>query len=457
MSAGTLTIGRPSGHGPPQGLRLTVVMGPDAGASVVIGNEPAIIGRAEGAHLRLTDPAVSWFHVELRANPIGVEVKDLESHNGTYCAGVSLLRGMVGSGATLEIGSSAIRIDHDQKAVVIDEGLARFGGLRGNSPSMHALFALLAGLAATDLSVLIEGPTGTGKELAAQALHESSPRVKGPFMVLDCTAIPSTLAESVLFGHERGAFTGASERRAGVFEAGDNGTIFLDEVGELPLQLQPKLLRVLEKREVVRVGGNQARPINVRIVCATWRDLRAMVNQGKFREDLYFRLAQSRVVIPALKDRPEDITTLVYHFLQGLPANVPAARMIVREALDELKRREYRGNVRELRSTVERAALLASGETITLADLTFERLLSTERERNIQEVAVSAGRELIGDDGQIAAFKEAKRTLVDEFERDYLSALLQRTGDNLSKASAISGVERHHLRDLLRKHGLRDK
>jgi transcriptional regulator with PAS, ATPase and Fis domain len=197
--------------------------------------------------------------------------------------------------------------------------------------------------------------------------------------VLDCTAIPSTLAESVLFGHERGAFTGASERRVGIFEAAEGGTVFLDEVGELPVELQPKLLRVLERREVVRVGSTTPRPVQVRVLSATWRDLRQMINQGRFREDLYYRLAQARVTIPPLKERADDIPLLVYHFLQRLPASTQGARAISQEALAELVRREYAGNVRELKSTVERAAMMAEGAVITSADLAFERMLSGER------------------------------------------------------------------------------
>ncbi len=317
---------------------------------------------------------------------------------------------------------------------------------------MRALYTLLERLAPTDLSLLIEGPTGTGKELAARAIHEASGHAEGPFVVLDCTAIPPSLAESILFGHERGAFTGAAERRPGVFEAAAQGTLFLDEVGELPSELQPKLLRVLEQRQVVRVGASQAIPVHARILSATWRELRLRVNQGTFREDLYYRLAQARVNLPALAERPDDIPLLVTYFLENLPAGTRCARAIAPDALVELSSREFRGNVRELRHTVERAAMLAAGDVIVSSDLAFERMLMGECQRAKSSPTESMLSET--PDSALPLFKEAKRTLVDEFERSYLEQLLGRAGKNLSRASAFAGIERHHLRDLLKKHGL---
>ncbi|MBL8602847.1 MAG: sigma 54-dependent Fis family transcriptional regulator [Myxococcales bacterium] len=449
-----------------RGVRVTVLAGPDAGQQVVLANARAIVGRSAGCDLRLSDPTVSAFHAELSAveERTGIQVSDLSSRNGTQYAGARLEKAIVPSGATLEVGSSIVRVELDAAFETQIADLHAFGELRGRNVAMRELFSTLQRLARTELSVLIEGQTGTGKELAARGLHDTSPYGNGPFVVLDCTAIPSTLAESVLFGHERGAFTGANERRAGIFEAAEGGTVFLDEVGELPLELQPKLLRVLERREVVRVGSTTPRPVQVRVVCATWRDLRQMINQGRFREDLYYRLAQARVTIPPLRERNDDIALLVYHFLQRLPPNTQGARAISQEALGELQRREYAGNVRELKSTVERAAMMAEGAVITGADLAFERMLSGERARApspAQSAPVSAP---MGDrgsmtpadpSGPLQPFKEAKRTLIDEFEKDYLQRLLHRTGDNLSRAAALAGIERHYLRDLFRKHGLR--
>jgi DNA-binding NtrC family response regulator len=413
------------------------------------------VGRTAAADVWLDDPAVSAFHVELTSMPNGVLVKD-GSRNGTFVhGGIRITEAIVPPGTMIMVGTTTLRIDRLEAGPrPAAPELASFGRLRASSAMMRSLFAVLARVAPTELSILIEGQTGTGKELVADAIHRASARANGPFSILDCTSVPRALAESVLFGHERGAFAGAEEARPGLFEGAEGGTVFIDEIGELPLDLQPKLLRVLEKREVVRIGGNRTIPVNVRVVASTWRDLRKMVNTGTFREDLYFRIAQARVGIPPLSERPDDIPALVYHFLQSLPPQAPGARMITREALDELRTRSWPGNVRELRSTVERAAMLAQGATITPADLGFERLIAGERNRQPAPATAALNAEAPAQEA-LPDFQAAKRTLVDEFERGYLASLLERSGDNLTRASAISGIERHHLRDLLRKHGLR--
>jgi DNA-binding NtrC family response regulator len=434
------------------GIRVSVVTGPDAGLRSAEALPRAIVGRANGADVVLGDAKVSAFHLELSATPSGVEVKDLQSRNGSYYQGARLDRGAVASGALLTIGDTTLRVELESGSEQEDPELLRFGSLRGASASMFRLFGLLSRLARTELSVLIEGPTGVGKELAARGLHAESLHAEGPFVVLDCTAIPATLAESVLFGHEKGAFTGATEARPGVFEAAGAGTIFLDEVGELALELQAKLLRVLEQREVVRVGSVKPRAMAARVLCATWRDLRERVNTGHFREDLYYRLTQARVVIPPLRERPDDIPVLVEHFLGKLPSNVPCAHGIDAPALAELMARDYPGNVRELRNVVERAAMTAESDTITPSDLAFERLLSGETQRASVPPVPSVAP---ADASELVPFKDAKRTLIEDFERGYLSRLLERAGNNLSKASTLARIERHYLRDLLRKHGLR--
>ena len=435
---------------------MTVLEGQGKSAATFTSNGPSMtVGRTAAADVWLDDPAVSAFHVELTSTPAGIAIKDAGSRNGTYVGGgIRVMEAVLPPGSMIMVGTTTLRVDRVDGPRAAAPELASFGKMRASSAIMRSLFAVLARVAPTELSILIEGQTGTGKELVADAIHAASQRANGPFAVLDCTSVPRTLAESVLFGHERGAFTGADEARPGIFEAAEGGTVFLDDIGELPRDLQPKLLRVLERREVVRVGGAKTIPVNVRVIAATWRDLRKMVNANTFREDLYFRIAQARVGIPPLAERADDIPALVYHFLQGLPAQAPGARMITREALDELKTRPWPGNVRELRSTVERAAMLAQGATITPADLGFERLIANERQR----APAAAGAMADGDGKAMEAlpdFKVAKRSLVDEFERGYLASLLERSGDNLTRASAISGIERHHLRDLLRKHGLR--
>ena len=438
----------------PLGVRVTITAGPEAGQSFPLARRTAVVGRSPAADVRLTDPTVSSFHFEIAAAPGGVHVVDLESANGTWYAGARVERATLPSGAMVGIGQSILRVDVDAPFAAEASEVPAFGALLGQSRSMRELFSMLERLCRTDLSVLIEGQTGTGKELVARALHDHGRTPQGPFMVLDCTAIPATLAESMLFGHERGAFTGAVDRRIGIFEAAQGGTIFLDEIGELPLELQPKLLRVLERREVQRVGGSKPIPIQVRVICATWREVRAMINQGKFREDLYFRLAQARISVPALRERPSDIPLLVNHFLGKIPRDMQAARAITDGALQELVRRDYPGNVRELKSTVERASMTAAADVITETDLAFERMLTGQR-LHTPATPTPTLPPASGPGGELGRFKDVKRTLIDEFERDYLQRLLAKTGNNLSRAAQIAGVERHHLRDLFKKHGLR--
>ncbi|MBX3226861.1 MAG: sigma 54-interacting transcriptional regulator [Labilithrix sp.] len=424
-------------------VRVVVVAGKARGASIE--GRKVTVGRSRVADLTLGDPTVSEFHVEVSAHPEGIELRDLGSYNGTYYEGARVLHAVVARGSTVQLGESAMRVDAsvDQAVPSTQDS---FRDLIGRSPAMRELFGLLAKLAPTELAVFVEGPTGSGKELVARALHDESARAGRPFVVLDCAALPASLAESVLFGHAAGAFTGATETRTGIFESANGGTIFLDEIGELPLDLQPKLLRVLEKSEVMRVGEVRPRPISVRVVSATWRDLRRMVNQGMFRDDLYFRLAQTRVKLPALSERREDIELLAASFLRRLPRNAAVARSLSREALSELAQRDFPGNVRELKNVIERAAYMAEGPVIRPHDLAFERLL--QRSAHAVETAAPDA------EGEVLEFKGAKRTAVDDFERDYLMRLMTKTGGNLTTAASLAGIERHYLRTLLKKHGL---
>lgn len=426
----------------PDGIRATIVAGPSYGAAAA--GRKLTIGRSPVADVPVADFTVSEFHLELAPHEGGIEVRDLDSWNGTYFEGARIGQGVVPRGATLMIGESAVVVDVTAEApVAAAPQRESFRSLLGRSAAMRELFALMDRLAPTELAVFIEGPTGSGKELVARALHDGSMRAAGPFTVLDCAALPPTLAESVLFGHAKGAFTGAIEARMGVFEAGHGGTVFLDEVGELPLEVQPKLLRVLEQRQVTRVGESRPRPISVRVLSATWREVRRMVNQGQFRDDLYFRLAQARVALPPLSERREDIELLATNFLRRLPRNAVCARALSREALSELAARDFPGNVRELRNVVERAAYMCHGPVIGPQDLAFERLLERGRD------ALDAG-EVDG----VPEFKGAKRTAIDDFERDYLARLMTKTNGNIAAASALAGIERHYLRSLLKKHGL---
>jgi len=459
----TLDLPAPESSGDARpALVITVVDGPDRGTTVTVPSARALVGRAETADVRLADPTVSQFHVELGASHDSVLVSDLGSRNGTRAGDVVIRVAEVPFGAELTLGSSRVRLDAGGKVERERSRASSFGALVGASPVMRELYALLERVARTDLAVLLEGETGTGKELAARALHETGRRGRAPFIVVDCTSIPPSLAESVLFGHEKGAFTGATERRSGLFEAADRGTLFLDEVGELARDLQPKLLRVLERREVVPVGATKPRPVDVRIVSATWRDLRTMVNDGSFREDLYYRLAQARIRLPSLQERREDVKPLVQHFLTQIPWGVTAARAIEHDALAAMAARAFPGNIRELKATVERAAMIAEGATITTADLAFDRLLAAERSRAAPAASAAPAQRAPSvlppppsNDAPIEKFKEAKRTLIDEFEKDYLARLLARAGTNVSRAASLAGIERQSLRDLLKRHGLR--
>jgi transcriptional regulator with GAF, ATPase, and Fis domain len=326
----------------------------------------------------------------------------------------------------------------------------------GTSSSMREIFAVVERTAPTDLTVLITGETGTGKELVARAIHESSgQRAAQPFVVLDCASIPATLIESALFGHERGAFTGADQRRSGHFEQANGGTIFLDEIGELDLSLQPRLLRVLERKEVRRVGASEPISVDARILAATNRDLRAAVQAGTFREDLYYRLSTVLITLPPLRARRHDIPLLAQHFLDVIAHRRGLGLSFLDDAWSHLRSYSWPGNVRELRNVVERAAELAVESTIGVEDLRLSapRALigtgltptttsSVPAEVTLPEVAV----------GLEMHFKQAKQCIVEAFEAAYLRALLAHHKGNITHAARGAGLTRHHLRDLIRRY-----
>ncbi|HEX7842916.1 MAG TPA: sigma 54-interacting transcriptional regulator, partial [Kofleriaceae bacterium] len=336
--------------------RLTVIEGPDRDRAIDGGAAELAIGTATANTLILSDPAVSRHHVAIAPAPRGHLIRDLGSTNGTTVNGIAVEGAYLAPGAVIAIGRSRLRFDalggEDCAALSAD---ARWGRALGTSEAMRRLFAVLPRLAESDSTILLEGETGTGKGLLAEAIHEASPRAAGPFIVLDCGAIPPSLIESELFGHEKGAFTGAAAARVGGFEAARGGTVFLDEIGELPLDMQPKLLRALEDRVVKRLGGNEPVRLDIRIIAATNRDLRSEINQGRFRSDLYYRLNTIRLRIPPLRERRDDIALLVAHFYRPLrPGGEPPPA----ELIAELARHDWPGNVRELRAAVERAVLL---------------------------------------------------------------------------------------------------
>jgi two-component system response regulator GlrR len=394
--------------------------------------EGALVGTAEGATLVLADRAVSRVHARLELREDGLWVQDLESRNGTYVDDVRVERARIGNDGRLRVGATTITVRYDGQPRSIELWRAhRFGPLVGVSPVMRELFARLAKMAPTASSVLVHGETGTGKELVARAIHDASTRAGGPFIVVDCAALPESLVESELFGHAKGAFTGAVSQREGAVEAAEGGTLFLDEVGELPLSVQPKLLRVLESREFRRVGEASHRKADIRVVSATHRDLLSMVSTGAFREDLYFRLGVLVVTVPPLRARAEDITALAAHLA---PLTKLEPGLVV-----ELERRPWLGNVRELRSFLERAQALGTTEALTMSAPAAPR---------------GAGLETSVAGALRGPYKEVREAWIEQLERAYFTELLERHARDVAAAAREAGVDRTYVYRLIRRYGL---
>ena len=434
-----------------QKYRLTVTEGPDEGHAETFESRKVGLGSSPDNDFILDDSAVSRFHAELVVDEGGYLLRDLGSKNGTSAGGLRVREVFLEGGTTFKLGKSVLRFElTDQAAEVRFSGKERFGNMLGRSLAMREIFSLLERVAPTDYTVLVEGESGTGKELVAEALHSHSQRAKGPFIVVDCSAIARDLIESELFGHVKGAFTGATGDRKGAFEAARGGTLFLDELGELPLDLQPKLLRALENREIKPVGANHALKTDVRIVAATNRHLIHEVREGNFREDLYYRFAVIKVALPPLRDRKEDLPLLVEHFLGH--ANEMAGREdvdISYKTMEKLKRHSWPGNVRELKNFIERAVLLAQGDTVETRFLnTGDLKRNEETVQELEHAAAPMAQHAIEEN---LPFKEAKNRLIEEFEKSYWSTLLERTGGNVSKAARIAGVHRKSVEYILKK------
>ena len=419
-----------------QRFTLRVEGGPDRGRAAVSRGTSIVIGSDPSAGLALTDGAVSRYHCELRVGDGVVTVRDLGSRNGTTVDGVAVIEAGLHPGAVLTVGRTRIRFEPDGERVAVPlSTAAAFGRMAGQAPAMRAVFALLERAAPTDATILLHGETGTGKEAAAESIHAASPRRDGPLIVVDCGAVPPTLLEAELFGHAKGAFTGAIGARAGAFEAARGGTVFLDEIGELPLELQPKLLRVLERREVKPVGADRYHAVDVRVLAASHRDLRAEVNAKRFRADLYYRLAVVEVTLPPLHERIGDLPLIVARLLADAPPAV-RAELMAPAFLDHLARHRWPGNVRELRNYLERCAALG----VELAP----------------RPAAADGPPAAGHGVDASApLRDARERWTAYFERAYLDDLLRHHGDNLTQAARAAGVDRAHLYRLLWKHGLK--
>jgi len=440
---------RPVSSAAPGRMLVRVVAGPDQGATCTMRTRLRV-GTDVDNNLVLTDPRVSRHHLELEIDGGGYLVRDLGSTNGTYYRGAQVGEVMVEQGAEIRVGSSVLRLERsrEQPMVVADE--QRFGTLVGTSKPMQQVFGLLEAVAPTEATVLILGDTGTGKELVAEELHRNSPRCNGPFSVVDCGALPASLIESELFGHVAGAFTGAIRDREGVFERTPKGTVFLDEISELPLELQTRLLRVLDRKTITRLGRDTPTSVDVRLVAAANRDLAREVKEGRFRQDLYYRLAVVRINLPPLRDRVEDIPLLARYFLWKAGCGAPD-RILTPEVERDLRAKPWSGNVRELRNVMERLMVLADSSDLLVDDTTVlqgpqgqpvegDQLDRAALERALPEAYLELD------------YKTAKGQLLGHFEAIYIERLARRHQGNISRIARDAGVDRHVVRKLLDRH-----
>ena len=392
-----------------------------------------VIGAGAGADIMIDDPKVSRKHLRVQLVPEGVEINDLDSRNGTFYLGNRIHRAVLAPGSRIEIGSASISIEPDIRLLDAPGTSARhaYRGLIGRSPPMLQLFSKLSRLEGSLVNVLIFGESGVGKELVARALHQGSSLCDGPLVSVNCSTLRGDLVMSELFGHKKGAFTGAIESRIGALERADGGTLFLDEIGELPLDVQPLLLRALETGDIQRVGETQSRQVRVRILAATHCNLLEAARSGKFREDLYYRLAVVTLDVPALRDRGEDIVHLARHFARdaGLPE-------LPQDVLDQLAQREWRGNARELRNAVHAYLALGTLDTAPVApdtalDSMFRRILDLN-----------------------VPFQDQKQRVMDSLGRAYFQMLLEQSGGNRSEAARRAGMDRSYFGKQLTRYGV---
>ncbi|MAQ16061.1 MAG: Fis family transcriptional regulator [Sandaracinus sp.] len=426
-------------------LALVILSGNDRGAEFVMEGDRLQIGKAEGNDVVLAHQTVSRTHCEILREGRGYLLRDLGSTNGTLLDGAEIREAFLRPGAVVTVGEIELKVrTFSEKIEVLPSEQTRFGAVVGRSQPMREIFGLMERLAPSDATVLLGGETGTGKDAMARAIHQASGRSERPFVVVDCGAVVANLVESELFGHEKGAFTGAGERRHGAFELAHGGTLFLDEIGELPLDLQPKLLRALEQRSFRRVGGSREIAVDIRVIAATKRNLAVEVDRGKFREDLYFRLAVVPVEMPPLRERKEDLPLLVEHLIDDLISKDPDATglRIAQAALDALAGHDWPGNVRELRNVLSRAAFLAQ---------------TSDGEIRLGHVPMSAP---VGGTAMAPAFdpglsyRDTKAAFEQEFERRYVAWLLERHEGNISAAARAADMDRKYLHKLAKKHGV---
>jgi DNA-binding NtrC family response regulator len=409
---------------------VRIVAGPDRGLKLALPTHSVVVGSSQSCDLVLHDRTVSARHAELQLTPRGYYVRDLGSTNGVVCGAQPTDRAPLVDGMRITLGDSVLVVRAIGKRVALP--LARpgeFGGLCARSVKMRAFVAALVPLAESDVPVLIEGETGSGKELCAGVLHRASARRGGPFVAFDCAATTPALVADMLFGHEKGAFTGANQTRVGLLEEADGGTLFLDEIAELPLELQPLLLGALERKRSRRIGGRTDVVHDVRVVAATRRNLAEEVRQGRVRQDLYYRISVGRLRIPPLRERPEDIPILADQFAREAGLDLSP------ETLGLLLAYEWPGNVRELRNTVARLSVQPEGAMPDPPDRPRSTMMFDER-------------------GRLRPWLEARAIATASAEREYVAEVLAQFGGNLSHAAEAAGITRPSLTALALKHGL---
>jgi DNA-binding NtrC family response regulator len=408
------------------------------GRAIRIGDAEKIVGTASECDLVLTDDRVSARHFAIRLESSGCRVRDLRSTNGTLYEGSRVSEADVPIAATLKVGHTFVRVQPIARALdVVASQSRRFGELVAESLAMREVFAVLELAARSEVTVLLEGETGVGKELAARAIHSESERRRGPFIAIDCSALPENLVESELFGHVKGAFTGATSARKGAFARAAGGTLFLDELATVPLSVQARLLRAIEERRVRPVGADDEIAVDVRIVGGTRDGLAARSAEGTFRPDLFYRLSVLHVTIPPLRKRREDIGPIASEILRVRGFEDAS----VGPGLDRLFAYDWPGNVRELRNAIDRAIALRP-DARSFADLA----IAVGSAESTSELAIRTD----------VPFADAKKAVLDVFEKAYLRDLLARTGGNVSEAARIAGIDRKHFRTLAKRHGLVD-
>ncbi len=417
--------------------KMVVISGADLQKTFAIGGKEVTIGSQRDNHCVLNDPTVSRHHAVIEETGKGYVLRDLGSTNGTYLNEIRIKEAYLEYGSVIGLGNTRLQfVPLEERVEIPPSEEDYFGDVFGRSLEMRRIFTMLKKISPSDITVTIEGETGTGKELVARGIHSYSQRARGPFVVIDCGSISKNLIESELFGHEKGAFTGATQTHRGAFEVAHGGTIFIDEIGELAPEMQPKLLRVLEQREVRRVGGNEVFKVNVRVIAATNKDLISEVQKGRFREDLFYRISVVRIYLPPLRERGEDVPLLAQQFARELsgPYGGGGDMAVSAEALEILRHYHWPGNVRELKNIITRAMAMGNGKVLRLRD--FIMPLSSEERTQAPSLDSLVGRTL------------------EEIEKAAIARTLEVHGGNKSAAARVLGIAYSTLYEKIKKYGL---